>query len=295
MKQERLRQLAGIGYVNLATFVWASNMVIGRLVRDDIGPLTLAASRFVIAAACFQLLLRRLPPAAKITAREYRLLGAMALTGVVLFSPLLYWGLHFTTAVNGTLINGTGPLLTGLFASLLIGSPMTGRQAAGAVMALAGVIFLISGGSTEFLRQARYNAGDLLVLLSVCFWGLYSVAASRLMATVTAVRATAYSTAMGLPVLCLLALWEMQTVPVAVDARLLLVIVYLGAVPAAIGFSAWNQGVARLGPSGAMVFYNTLPLYGALLGALFLGEPVGIPHAAGGLLIIAGGLWAARR
>jgi drug/metabolite transporter (DMT)-like permease len=43
-----------------------------------------------------------------------------------------------------------------------------------------------------------------------------------------------------------------------------------------------------------MVFYNTLPLYGALLGTLFLAESIGLAHLLGGALIIGGGLWAAR-
>ncbi len=43
-----------------------------------------------------------------------------------------------------------------------------------------------------------------------------------------------------------------------------------------------------------MAFYNTLPLYGALLAFLFLGERLGPAHLAGGALIILGGLWAAR-
>jgi drug/metabolite transporter (DMT)-like permease len=42
------------------------------------------------------------------------------------------------------------------------------------------------------------------------------------------------------------------------------------------------------------VFYNTLPLYGALLAHLFLGEPIGMSHLVGGALIVGGGLWAAR-
>ena len=48
MDKEKARRWAGIGYVNLATLVWASNMVIGRMVRDDIGPITLSAARFTI-------------------------------------------------------------------------------------------------------------------------------------------------------------------------------------------------------------------------------------------------------
>jgi drug/metabolite transporter (DMT)-like permease len=59
------------------------------------------------------------------------------------------------------------------------------------------------------------------------------------------------------------------------------------------GHRRWNAGIRRLGSSGAMVSYNTLPLYGALLGHLFLGESVGPAHLLGGALIIGGGLWAA--
>ena len=41
-----------------------------------------------------------------------------------------------------------------------------------------------------------------------------------------------------------------------------------------------------------MVFYNTLPLYGAILGAALLDEPLGTVHVVFGGLILGGGLWA---
>ena len=69
---------------------------------------------------------------------------------------------------------------------------------------------------------------------------------------------------------------------------------YIGFAPTLVGFLAWNAGVRRLGASGAMVFYNMLPLYGALLGRLFLGESIGLVHLISGALIVGGGLWALR-
>jgi drug/metabolite transporter (DMT)-like permease len=42
-----------------------------------------------------------------------------------------------------------------------------------------------------------------------------------------------------------------------------------------------------------MVFYNTLPLYGALLGFLLLGESIGVTHVVSAVLIVGGGLLAA--
>jgi drug/metabolite transporter (DMT)-like permease len=52
----------------------------------------------------------------------------------------------------------------------------------------------------------------------------------------------------------------------------------------------WNEGVRRTGPTGAMAFYNMLPVFGALLGALFLGERLTGLQLAGAALVVLGGL-----
>ena len=110
----------------------------------------------------------------------------------------------------------------------------------------------------------------------------------------SALSATALSAFMGLPYLLLAAAWELQSFPINARPEVLAALIYIGIAPTVIGILSWNMGVRRLGPSGAMVFYNTLPLYGALLAHLFLGEPIGLSHLVGGALIVGGGLWAAR-
>ncbi|MGD2178724.1 MAG: DMT family transporter, partial [Anaerolineae bacterium] len=149
-RQQRLMRWGGVGLVNLATLTWASNMTLGRWLRDDIGPLTLAASRFLIASTCLAALLWRRPRAERQLKEDRWLLVGMALTGVVAFTPTLYLGLQHTTAVNATLINGMGPLITGVLAGLLIGERMSHRQIGGAALGLVGVIALISEGRLRF-------------------------------------------------------------------------------------------------------------------------------------------------
>jgi drug/metabolite transporter (DMT)-like permease len=290
----RTDRLVGAGLVNLATLTWATNMTLGRWLRDDIGPLTLAAARFLIASLCFAVLLQRRPPEERRLGRDRWSLLGMALSGVILFAPALYLGLRFTPAVNATLINGFGPLITGLLAALLIREPMSRRQVAGAVLGLVGVMGLISRGSLAFWQAVRGNPGDLIVLGAVGLWGLYSVLGRQAMRRRSALSATALSSFLGLPVLLLAAFWEMQVLRIQASPQLILAVLYIGVAPTVIGFLSWNAGVRRLGSSGAMVFYNTLPLYGALLGHLFLGESLGPAHLVGGALIVGGGLWAPR-
>ncbi|MGD2205386.1 MAG: DMT family transporter, partial [Anaerolineae bacterium] len=209
------------------------------------------------------------------------------------FAPTLYLGLHFTTTVNATLINGLGPLITGLLATLMIREPMSRRQFGGAVVGLVGVTILISGGSLAFWHHAQVNIGDLIMLAAVTLWSLYSILGRRVMRYRSSLSATAFSAFLGLPLLLLGAIWEVWVLPPNLRLRVLLVLLYIGVAPTVIGFLAWNEGVRRLGSSGAMVFYNTLPLYGALIGFLCLGESIGPAYLVGGALIIAGGVWAA--
>jgi drug/metabolite transporter (DMT)-like permease len=291
---QKTERLAGIGLVNLATFTWATNMVLGRWLRADIGPLTLAACRFLIASLVFAILLQRQPQEDRRLGPDRWLLLGMALTGVTLFAPTLYLGLRYTTAVNATLINGLGPLITGLLATLLIHEAMSRRQIVGAILGLAGITVLISGGSVASWQEAAINIGDLITLGAVTLWGLYSVLGRRVMRHRSALSSTAFSAFLGLPLLVIGAIWELQRLPLQPSPELILAIVYIGIAPTVIGFLSWNAGVRRLGASGAMVFYNTLALYGALLGTIFLGESLGPAHLIGGALIIGGGLWAAR-
>jgi len=269
-------------------------MVLGRWLRDDIGPLTLAAGRFFVASLWFAAMLQRRPAEERRLGRDRWLLLGMSLSGVAVFAPALYLGLRYTTAVNATLIHGLSPLITGALAALLIGEPMSRRQITGAIVGLVGVLGLISGGSLMFWTGMRSRGGDLIVLASAALWGVYSVLGRQVMRHRSALSATAFSAFLGLPLLVLAAVWEVKGFPIELSPKLILAMLYIGSVPTVVGHLSWNTGVHRLGASGAMLFYNTLPLYGALLGYLLLGESLGLNHLIGGVLIVGGGLWAAR-
>jgi drug/metabolite transporter (DMT)-like permease len=290
----RTARLTGILLVNLATITWASNVTLARWLRDDVGPLTLAAARFLVASVLFAPLLGRRPSEERRLGNDRWLLLGMALTGVVVFTPTIYLGLQHTTAVNATLIDGTAPLITGLLAALLIREEMSSRQLGGAILGLVGVAVLISRGRLLFWQVVSSSVGDLLILAGVFLWALYSVLGRRVMERRSALSASAFSALLGLPPLLLAAVWEMAASGYVLSPRLIPPLLYIGLAPGVIGLLSWNAGVQRLGASGAMVFYNTLPLYGALLGSVLLQEPIGLSHLVGGTLIIGGGLWAAR-
>ena len=286
------KQVSGVIFVNLATMCWATNAVLGRWLRDDIGPLTLTTLRFAVASAFFGVLLRSRPSQERRYGKDKWWIVAMGLAGVAGFSPLLYLGLRYSTAVNSSLLQGFSPLITALIAGLIIHEPVTRRQLVGAILGIIGVTGLLSRGSLTFLLQLDFNPGDLILLAAAVVWAFYAVFGRRVMRNRSPVAATALSNFIGLPLIAAAAALELQHIPLNLRIQNIAAIVHICVVPTIIGYWSWNRGVTTLGAGGAMVFYNTLPLYGAILGAALLGEPLGVIHFIFGGLILGGGLWA---
>ena len=260
--------------------------------RGDIGPLTLTALRFTVATVFFGILLRSRPLRERQYGKDKWWILAMGLAGVVGFSPLLYFGLRYSTAVNCSLIQGFSPLITALIAGIIINEPVTRRQLVGAVLGLIGVAGLLSRGSLTLLLGLQFNVGDLIIVAAAVVWALYSVFGRRVMRNRSPVAATALSSFLGLPLIAAAAVYELQHISLNLRVETIAAIVHICVVPTIIGYWSWNRAVGILGAGGAMVFFNTLPLYGVILGALFLKESVGIIHLVFGGLILGGGLWA---
>ena len=283
----------------MATFFWGGNVTLGRALRYSAGPFTIAAGRMCVASLVFLFLFRSLPASERRLGREGPWLLGMSLLGMVGCPVTLYLALRFTTASSTSLINGTGPLVTALLAALLLHTRLTRSQLGGVLLSLFGVLLVIGGGEGRTLSRFTLNQGGLIMLLNVVMWGLYSVMGRVVTRNRSALWVTAYSTWFSVPFLVAAAVLEWRVTPPTVNVALVLAVLYIGVFATCVAYMAWNEGVRRVGPDGAMAFYNMLPVFGMLLGALFLGERMMPVQFVGGGLIIAGGLvaalWAHRR
>jgi drug/metabolite transporter (DMT)-like permease len=288
--------------VNLATLIWASNISLGRLLRNDITPSILGAARFTVAAVIFlalwlksqQSLLTRRPVSQLLSFQQKNLawiwpLG-MALSGVFGFTILLYLALRYTTASHAALINAVSPLVTALLAALFLKERFTLTLVGGSFISLLGVGLVIGITPGESGAASRTLLGDLLCVLAAIIWGMYSIFSRLATRKSSSLQATAASIWMALPLLYISALAEWQASPPKLTLPVVLAVIYIGIFPSVIAYLAWNEGVRRVGPNQAMAFYNTLPVYGALLGVLLLGERLSWGLLVGGGMVIAGGL-----
>jgi drug/metabolite transporter (DMT)-like permease len=81
-------------------------------------------------------------------------------------------GLHYTTATSATLYLSTAPIFILLLSRPMLGERIAARQWLGVAVSFCGVALI---GTQGKLSLVSFNVGDALALLSMLFWGTYTV------------------------------------------------------------------------------------------------------------------------
>jgi len=292
----RLRDNAYL-LLTLTALFWAGNAVIGRAVVDQIPPVALAQIRWI---ASFLILLpftwRQMREELPLIRRHIVVLTLLALTGITAFNTILYWSLERTTAINATLMQSSGPLLIGLWGLLLYREPLTRRQLAGVLISLVGVAAIVSEGDPARLLRLTLNAGDLAIIVAIAIYALYSA----LLRQRPAMEPLSFlAVTIGIGAVVLLPLTAIEFMLGARMAPLTLgslgALAYVAVFPSILAYLFFNRGVELIGANRAGPFLQLVPLFGAVLAVVFLGERFGVHHGFGAALIIGGVLIASRK
>ena len=282
--------------LSLCSLFWAANTIIGRVSAGHIPPLTLACIRW---GGAFVILL---PFAAVPLVRDWPTirkhpgtLALLAFSGFSSYNAITYYALQYTTAINGLLMQSSGPLFVALWTFLLLGERLTLRQAGGICVSLAGVLVIISQGSLAVLLGIGFNYGDPWFLLALLIYGYY-MGAFRNRPQMHPVSFLAVGIGLGTVFLTPGMAWEMaQGKTFALDVRNLASLGFLWMFPSLVGYLFLNRGVELIGANRAAPFVHLVPVFGSVMAVAFLGERFELYHAIGYALVFVGITAAARK
>jgi drug/metabolite transporter (DMT)-like permease len=263
-------------------------MVVVRALRDYLGGWHIVAVRCTAAALIFYLLLKVLEPQQRLQWRPLRTGLFLALTGVVGYLGLLYFGLRTTTVINTSLIHATAPLVTLVMAAVYLHSPILRGQWLAAMISLAGVAIIVSQGNWRALAGTQLATGDLLIVLATISFAAYSVVGRKVMGYRTVLELTTMITIWAALMALPLAGWEAQTLPARWHWQAIAGMVYVIIFPGVLAMLAWNYAIKVVGPSEAMLYMNTVPVIAVAMSVGLLGEQLLASHLLGGLLVLAG-------
>jgi len=281
-----------------AAAFWGGNWALARWIQHAVPPQTLGALRWGTAAVLLlPLVLPQLARWWPVIRQEWRRLAFLGVLGVTGFSAMSYTGLTYTTAINGSLLNTAAPVFLILLAAFGLGDRVGRLEILGMVIAMAGVVVIVTRGAPEALARLELNIGDLWVLAAVLAWSLYTVLIKRWRTKLPPLVFLFATIALSLPLPLGLSAIELHwggRVPVF-DTATLLTILYLGLFPSIGAYMFWNYGVGRVGPTRATLIQYLIPVFAAILAILLLGESPRLFHVAGAALIVGGLILSTRR
>ncbi|MCV2348842.1 DMT family transporter [Paucibacter sp. Y2R2-4] len=285
--------------LTLPPLMWAGNAIVGRLMVGSISPLALNALRWGLATALLLPWAWRLMLQPRLLLQRWRYLALCGFLGMGCYNALQYQALRSSSPLNVTLIAASLPVWMLAVGALMFGVKPRRQQIWGAALSLAGVALVISRGNLQTLAQVQFVRGDLLMLLAIFSWAIYSWLLARPPASMQGEARPNWDWASTLMAQLLFGLVfaggmagleQISLQPQAIQwgPGLALALLYVAVGPSLIAYRCWGLGVASAGPAVAAFFGNLTPVFAALMSAALLGEWPHWYHGAAFALIAAG-------
>jgi len=276
--------------LTLTMLFWGGNAVAGKFAVGEVSPMMLTAIRWLLSAAVLLVFawghLRRDWPVIR---RNLPYLCLLGVFGFAVFNVTLYSALQYTTAINVTILQAAMPMIIFALNFLVFRTAVHWAQALGYTVTLVGVLLTAAQGDLATLAELALNRGDVLMLIATVIYGCYSVALrSRpnihwmsflaVLVSAAAVASTAMAT---IEIADGSVVW-----PTSMTAWT--VILYTALFPSLLGQAFFARGVELIGSNRASLFLNLVPIFGAILAVILLGEDFAFYHGLALVLVIGG-------
>jgi drug/metabolite transporter (DMT)-like permease len=274
--------------VLLATLLlWSGNWIVARAVRDEIAPGVATVGRlivvlFILVPFVLRPLVRKLP---QLTARDWKILVALGLTGGGVHLGLQWLGLHYTTATSGTLYLSMSPIFI-LLLAIPLGERVGPVQWLGVAISFAGVATIATQGDPARLASLSFNKGDLMAVASMALWASYTILLRLRRDPLDVPELLVMVCALGF--LWMLPWLALEQGYVRLSGVGALAVLYSAIASLLLAYWGWSYAVTRLGAARAGTSMHLMPAFGIVLSAIFLAEYPGWYHFAGIFLILVG-------
>lgn len=251
----------------------------------DVDPFPLAMMRFAGTALLLGVALALrggLPRRSEIG--RLLLLGFLAVPGNQL---LFVVGLDLSSPSHAALCYALTPVAVALVERAAYGAVHPRRIWIGIGIAIAGTAVLLSRPGSGFAPSPL--RGDLVLLVAMVSWALYTVLGKGLAERRGAIWTTGWSLVVGAAWTLPFGWRPLARAPYAeFPASVWFGAAYLALGTSILCYGLWLFALGRLRPTQVAIFANLQPPAAALLSWLFFGERIGLPLVAGGILVLCG-------
>jgi len=275
----------------MAAFFWSGAFIAGKFSVSSFTPGMLTFLRFGIASLIIlTVLIVREPENWKLRKSELPAVIILGLVGMIGYHLLFFEALKYTTAINASMVVATNPMITAVIAAIVAGENLSYKRITLILVALTGVVLTLTNWDIGVITRMEMNIGDLIMLIAVCCWAVYSVLVKRFMAGFTPLKLTAYSFISCVIMLAPFVVFSKMNIESLSTAPLnaWMAVVYMAVFPTVIGYLIQQMSIKKVGASQTSIYINLVPVFSLFLATLILGESVTVQKiASSGMIIVA--------
>lgn len=201
-------------------------------------------------------------------------------------------GIQYSSVIMAGILYSLGPILTALFAHVLLKEKFGKEHFFGLLFALFGVLLLLKGSiETQSVLSFGTPIGNILILVAVCFWSLYPVAGRNLSKSYESSTITFYNFTTAVFLLLLLSPFEWIIRPVYlpdVSLSTLIAIIGAGVFGSALAYFCWQSLIKHTTAFVSSFLQYTGVITSILYGMFFFGEQLTTQFFIGTIFVLLG-------
>ena len=273
----------------LTTLCWGLNAVFARMAAGEISPMLLVSIRWLGTLVLLVLFAgRTIMNGLPFIRQNMGYTFLMGLVGLGGFGTLIYYSAYYTTAVNIGIIQGAMPAIVLVGSCWFFRTSVNFVQIAGIVVTMLGVAFVSINGELENLMSLSFNKGDLLMLIAVICYGVYTVGLRRkhnLSSIVLFASVVVWAFISTLP----LTIYEFASgKTVWPDENIWIIVGLIVLFPSFLSQICFIASVKLIGPARSGVFVILVPVFASFLAVQLLGEAFELYHGLSLFLVLSG-------
>ena len=280
-------------FLVLAVLFWSGNFITGRYISTSIEPMQLSFYRwFFVLVLLLPYIFINYKDLILGFKKDSLLLVVFGAFGIAGFNTFLYYGLQTTSATNALLINSSTPIFIILISSIIFRIAITKIQMLGVLLSTLGVLYLILKGNINHILELNFTPGDLWILLAALDWAIYSVLLKFKPKDLSSFSFLTITSFIGVMILYIAFILQGYSLEFSFlsNKEVLYSLIYIVIFPSILSFYFWNMATIEIGANKAGQSAHLMPIFGAILAYIFLGEVLEFYHIVG-IVIIAIGIY----
>lgn len=280
-------QLIGVFFVFGAILAWGIYFPFAIMLLKKLTVAQFLVLRWGIGTVTLLILNISLRKSVRVKTRDWPLILAATMIGIIIHQIIQVNGLRYTTATNTGWILTLIPPITGLLGWVFLKERVRWRQLLGLTIGIIGVLLFVSQG---YVRQLSFieNRGDVLVLLSVFTWSGYTILTKSRLRQYDALPLSLVYMAIGAAAFLILTLVQTGTYLPPLTVNDWMMIATIGIFPSGLAYYWWNAGLTRLSVINTSMFLFIEAIFASIAGALLLSESFTVPMVGFAVLIAIG-------